>query len=230
MPWKKRSFLNFSPSAFLPVRQTGRNARGGAKIYFILDTEVSGYNRLWDVARQAIEGGVDIIQLRDKKGLAKDILKFSEKILKFLKGRIPFIINDRVDVACALGASGVHIGQDDLPLSFARKMLGKEATIGVSCQTLLQARRAEDEGADYIGFGSVFKTKTKPWRRPMDLIRLVEVNRKIKIPVFAIGGIDLKNAGVLSQLGIRRIAVCRSICESPHIQQAVRTLKKQLRG
>lgn len=191
-----------------------------ARLYLILDTQVCGYDRLFEILKQAVRGGVDIVQLRDKAGCGRDALRFSQRSLRFLKGRIPFIINDRVDVAMAACADGVHLGQEDVPIEFARKVLGKKKIVGASCQTLPQARKAQKAGADYIGFGSVFKTLTKPNRKAMDLRLLSEVIRKIKIPVFAIGGITLGNIGQIRRLGIERVAVTRVICLSHDIKQA----------
>ena len=194
----------------------------------VLDREVAGYGRLFDILKRAVAGGVDIVQLRDKNGLAKDILEFSRRMLKLLKNRIPYLINDRVDLAIASRACGVHLGQDDLSIKFARKIMGKKAIIGASCQTLEHARKAEEEGASYIGFGSVFKTLTKPHRQPMDLKLLAEVSRKIKIPVFAIGGIGIHNILKLRTMGIQRIAVCREICCASNIRRTTMLLKKSL--
>ena len=202
-----------------------REVLNQAKLYLVLDRQVQNYDALFEIAKQAVLGGVDVLQLRDKKGTAGDILKFSKRLLEFLKKKslaIPFITNDRVDLALACASSGVHLGQEDLPVSFARKLMGPQAIIGASCQTFEQAKRAEQEGADYIGFGSVFKTKTKPHRFPMDLKLLEEIIRKIKIPVFAIGGIDQHNVLTLRRKGIERIAVCRAVCEAGDVEEAAR--------
>ena len=210
-----------------------REALNQAHLYLILDTEVQNYNSLLDIVQSAVCNGVGIVQLRDKGGSAKNILKFSEDLLKSINSfslnrLIPFIMNDRVDLALASRAAGVHLGQEDVPLSLARKMLGSHAIIGVSCQTFKQAQIAQHDGADYIGFGSVFKTKTKPERRPMDLKLLKEVVSRIKIPVFAIGGIQDENIPGLVRLGVNRIAVCRAICNAKNIPGAVRNLIETL--
>ncbi len=198
----------------------------GAKIYLILDRDVAGFEALFETARQAVAGGIDIIQLRDKQSSAKAIFDFSKKLVKLLKGRVPFILNDRADLASASGADGVHVGQDDLPVSLARKILGPQAIIGTSCQKWPQLKNAVHEGADYIGFGSVFKTKTKPDREPMDLNLLTVAIRKTPLPIFAIGGIDLKKAQILKTQGINRIAVCRAICEAPSPLEATKRFLK----
>jgi len=200
-----------------------------SNFYLILDREVNSYPQLFNIAVTAVKNGVGIIQLRDKKGSADEILKFSAKIKKATGKRALYIVNDRVDLSLVSCADGVHLGQDDLPIFVARKILGKKAVIGVSCQTLAQAITAQKEGADYIGFGSVFKTKTKPQRSPMDLKLLRRVVRGVQIPVFAIGGIDLNNIAVLSRLGVRRVAVCRAICCARNVAEAASSFKRALK-
>lgn len=199
-----------------------------ARLYLILDRQVNTYEQLIEIAQRTIPAGVDIIQLRDKKGSAKDILKFSKEILKLTKDRVPYIINDRVDLAITSRACGVHLGQDDIPLKLARKVIGSKAMIGVSCQTFAHAQKAMEEGADYIGFGSVFKTLTKPDRHPMDIKLLVKVIKSIQIPVFAIGGIDLKNVAQLNSAGVHRIAVCRAVCQARSIERVVKDFKASI--
>lgn len=200
-----------------------------SNLYLILDREVNGYDELFEIARQAFAGGVRVMQLRDKKGLAKDIVQFSKKILKFFKNRIVYIVNDRVDLALAAGAHGVHLGQDDLSIAAARKMVGQKAVIGASCQSFSHAKKAEVQGADYIGFGSVFKTLTKPGRRPTDLSILSEAVREIGIPVFAIGGINLDNVRKLNARGVQRVAVCRAICNAGDVKRATKSFIDILR-
>ena len=198
------------------------------RLYLILDAQVNSYDRLFDILEDAVRAGVDIVQLRDKHGRSRDIFQFARKCVGLLAGRIPFIVNDRVDIAVASGADGVHLGQDDLPISEARKILGQAAIIGISCQSLAHAQTAERAGADYIGFGSVFKTLTKPDREPMDLGLLARVCKDIHIPVFAIGGIGRSNLSVIRAVGVNRAAVCRAVCQAKDIAQAVKDLKSML--
>ena len=196
-----------------------------ARLYLILDRQVNSYQQLFKIAKRAIPAGVDIIQLRDKNGSAKEILNFSKHILKLTNNHALYIINDRIDLAITSRASGVHLGQEDIPVKLARRMMGPNALIGVSCQTLAHARRAVEEGADYIGLGSVFKTLTKPDRRPMDMKLLSRVIKNISIPVFVIGGIDLKNKIQLDSIGVHRIAVCRAICQARNLERTVKHFK-----
>ena len=199
-----------------------------SKLYLILDAQVNSHSELLDILKKSVQGGVDIVQLRDKCGSARDILDFSRKALKITAGKVPYIINDRVDLAIMADADGVHLGQEDIPIALARRMMKPDAIIGVSCQTLAQAKAAQNDGADYIGFGSVFKTQTKPGRSAMDLKLLASVARKVSIPMFAIGGISRANIETLLPLGVSRVAICRDICESKDVKNAVQETKKIL--
>ncbi|MCB9747698.1 MAG: thiamine phosphate synthase [Candidatus Omnitrophica bacterium] len=185
-----------------------------SRIYLILDTQVKSYDQLFEIVKKAFQSGIRIFQLRDKCGSARDILRFCDKMCSLINDEAIFIINDRIDLALIGRADGVHLGQDDIPLSSARGMVGFEPIIGVSCQNLEHAREAQAQGADYIGFGSVFKTLTKPDRLPMDLDLLQKVAREITIPVFAIGGINKQNIKIVLEQGIKYVAVCRSLLDA----------------
>lgn len=212
----------------MKLKRTRLNA---CKLYLILDTQVCDYERLWVVLQSGVNNGVDIVQLRDKLGTVQRAHAFIVRAERYLKGRIPFIVNDRADLARIAGASGVHVGQDDLPVAAARQVCGRSLLVGKSCQTLAHVRAAYDEGADYVGFGSVFKTPTKPDRMPMDL----DVLRKaalfasgVKLPVFAIGGITKENIACVRACGVTRIAVCREILLAQDPARASRELKTLL--
>ena len=201
-----------------------------SKLYLILDTQVLDGGVLLRVLKDSVRAGIDIVQLRDKRSRPKEILAFCRKILAITKHQIPFIMNDRADLAVIAGADGLHIGQDDLDYQSARKMMGPGKIIGVSCQNFEHALKAQADGADYIGFGSVFETKTKPERRPMDLDLLQKVVQQLKVPVFPIGGISRGNIGQLIPLGVTRAAVCRDILLAKDVRKAVGELKFYLRG
>ena len=200
-----------------------------SKLYLILDTQVLDYSALLRVLKESVRCGIDIVQLRDKFGSAKDILLFCSYAMKITGHRIPFILNDRVDLAILAGADGVHVGQDDITCADARRLMGNKAIIGVSCQTLAHARKAQKDGADYIGFGSVFKTLTKPERNPMDLKILRAVFGAMDIPVFPIGGINRKNLNELTSRGIGRAAVCRDILLAQDAGHVIKEFKQCLR-
>jgi thiamine-phosphate pyrophosphorylase len=158
-------------------------------------------------------------------------LFFARKVQRHLADRIPFIVNDRVDIACLSGASGVHVGQDDLPVAEARKILGRKKIVGTSCQTLGHIRRAVEDGADYIGFGSVFRTLTKPGRSPMDfglLKQAVRAAQRARVPLFAIGGIGQNNLPLVTSCGVKRVAVCRDILLAEDVHSSVGELRRRI--
>ncbi len=206
--------------------RSSKKPLAAAKLYLILDTEVLGPARLLQVLKDSVRAGIDIVQLRDKKSSARDILGFCRHILKITRHQIPFIVNDRADLALLSGADGLHVGQEDLSLPQARKLMGPRKLIGVSCQQSAHALKAQAQGADYIGFGSVFKTQTKPQRRAMDLTLLRRVLQQVQIPVFPIGGISRGNIQSLLPCGVRRAAVCRDILLAKDPGRAVREMKK----
>ena len=199
-----------------------------SKLYLILDAQVLDYRALLGVLKESVRCGVDIVQLRDKCGSIKEISAFCHRVLMLTRHQIPFIVNDRVDVALLTGADGVHLGQEDMACSDARRLLGNKAIIGVSCQTLAHARKAQRDGADYIGLGSVFKTLTKPERNPMDLKMLRAVLGAMDIPVFPIGGIGRDNLSILTNIGVRRVAVCRDILLAKNAANAIEGFKQHL--
>jgi thiamine-phosphate pyrophosphorylase len=184
---------------------------------------------LFEIMKVAVPGGVDIVQLRDKLGTSREALKFCRRALGWLRGQVPFVVNDRVDIACISGADGVHLGQEDIAVDEARKMLGRRKIIGKSCQTIAHVRAAIREEVDYIGFGSVFKTLTKPGRQAMDLSKLRAVADESRVPLFAIGGITKENLGQVIACGVSRVAVCRDILLSDDITFSVGKIKKRLK-
>ncbi len=197
-----------------------------AKLYLILDAQVLDGKALMKALKVAVRRGVDIVQLRNKNGSARDVLAFCREALPVTRNRALFILNDRCDLAQIAKVDGVHVGQEDIPYYQARQLLGPKAIIGVSCQNLAQAKQAQREGADYIGFGSVFKTQTKPERNPMDLKMLRRVLHEIKTPVFPIGGICRGNIGLLKEVQVSRIAVCRDILLADKPGEAIEEFKR----
>ena len=200
-----------------------------ARLYVILDAQVNSYPELFEIALRADRAGADILQLRDKRGTARDILMFSRKLKAKLSKRVLYIMNDRADLVLASDADGVHVGQDDLPVGSARRLLGRGRLVGLSCQTYAHAKQAARLGADYIGLGSVFRTRTKPDREPMDTRVLRQVCAKIPLPVFPIGGLDVPRVRWLRDTcGIRRAAVCRDICLARNVEARVREFRDVL--
>lgn len=201
-----------------------------SQLYLILDRQILGKRSLEDIYSILSNQKIDLVQLRDKESTKEELLKFALKLSRYLtKINKLFIINDSVDVACACGAAGVHLGQNDLGLKLARRILGKDKIIGISCHNLAQAQKAQEDGADYIGIGPVFKTATKPGYKAIGLKVLKELNNKIKIPYFAIGGINIKNIKKITACKAKRIAVCRQILEAKDYNYAIEQLLDKLK-
>lgn len=180
-------------------------------------------------AEKIAKAGADIIQLRDKKISDKKLLEAAVKIASVCrKNKILFIINDRLDIALACQADGVHLGQDDLQIKTARKLVPNNFLIGLSTHSLEQAQKAQKEGADYIGFGPIFATGTKPHLKPIGENSLVSLSRKMKIPYFVIGDINQNNLSGLKTKGVKRIAVHSAVYKSKNPEKEILLFKKQL--
>lgn len=182
-----------------------------------------------DAVASALQGGVDILQLREKTMPAKKILELGKKVKQLCtQFETLFIVNDRVDIALLLQADGVHLGQDDLDVESARKILGENSIIGVSTHAPEQALKAVEDGADYIGVGPVFATPTKKGRIPVGLDYVKWVSENINIPAFAIGGIDLNNCEQVLNSGLKRIAVVRAIINAKSPQKSAEKISSLL--
>lgn len=166
------------------------------------------------------------MQLREKNSPKKTVLTDARRLKSLLKNsRTLFIVNDHVDIAKLIGADGVHLGQDDLPIKEARKILGKDKIIGISCHSLRQARDAQRNGADYIGIGPVFKTPAKPEYKPIGLGLLRTISKKVSIPFFAIGGIKKGNLLRVLSTGTSKVAVCREVCAAKNVPRSIIEIK-----
>ena len=157
---------------------------------------------------EAIKGGVSVVQIREKTADTLDFYNLALDVKEITtKYNVPLIINDRVDVALAIDADGVHVGQSDMPCDVTRKLIGEDKILGVSAATIDEAKKAEKDGADYIGSGAVFPTATKDDAPSITKSELKEIVESINIPVVAIGGITLDNAGELTDTGIKGLSV-----------------------
>jgi thiamine-phosphate pyrophosphorylase len=182
-----------------------------------------------DQVRAALEGGADVIQLREKTLPARPLIQLCRELKALCDGfGALFIVNDRVDVALAADADGVHLGQDDLPAKEARRMLGHRKIIGVSTHSTAQALIAQADGADYVGCGPVFGTPTKPDYAPVGLDLVKEYRRLVRIPFVAIGGIDASNIGAVVHAGARTVAVVRAVCGAPDPRAAAQALRAEI--
>jgi len=178
---------------------------------FITDQKVSGLS-YEDMTHKVLLKGVRWIQFREKERSRHDIYGEAIRLRRLTKNYdAVLIVNDFPDIAICAGADGVHLGQDDLPLKEARKIMGRNRIIGISTHSLEQATVAEEDGADYIGFGPIFPTLTKDAGRPKGIEMLHEVKKKVNIPVVAIGGINLVNVKSVLHTGVDAIAVASAI-------------------
>lgn len=194
-------------------------------LYVIIDRETLKNRPVFNTVRKIKGLGIDIIQFRDKTSNKETILKSARALRKLLiNTKTIFIINDYLDIAKMLDCDGVHLGKSDLPIKIARKILGKDKIIGISCHNLKQAITAQNRGADYISIGPIFKTFTKPEYKPVGLNLIKKVSKKIKIPFFAIGGINENNISKVLSFGAERVAVCRAICKAGNISFVTKKL------
>ncbi len=207
-----------------------KNLLKTSRLYLILDKSTIGNCSLKDIYSIVSNRYVDVVQLRDKKSAKSDVLDLAIRLSKGLsQSKTLFIVNDYVDVAVASGADGLHLGQNDLSLKRARKILGKNKIIGISCHNLSQALQAQNDGADYIGIGPIYATATKPEYKPIGLKVLGKLKDKIKIPYFAIGDVQEGNIKEITASGARRVAVCRAILKARNPKEAARQLCKILK-
>jgi thiamine-phosphate pyrophosphorylase len=176
-------------------------------LYLITDTKIAGLSHV-QIARRAMDAGIRTIQLREKDLSKKIIFKEALRIRELTnRVRATFIINDYIDVALTVNADGIHLGQDDMPLKEARGIMGKGKIIGISTHSLNQAIKAQEGGADYIGFGPMYHTTTKDAGRPKGVRALRTVRKNIHIPIVAIGGITWENVNEVLDAGADAAAV-----------------------
>lgn len=200
-------------------------------LYLVADADfVSGLDLL-GLVKEAVAGGVTVVQLRAKSLPGRAFVELGSEIARALAGTgVPLLVNDRVDVAVACGAAGVHLGQEDMPVRPARSLLGPAGTIGVSVNTPEEARRAELEGADYVGAGPAFATATKATDLPvLGPDGIGRIKRAVRIPVVAIGGIGPGNAAAIAGAGADGIAVVSAILGAPDARQAAEALRQAFR-
>ncbi len=200
-------------------------------LYLVTDRSLMSAKTLEEAVERAVDGGCTIVQLREKELNSREFFNTAVSLKKLLERRgVPLIINDRVDIALAANADGVHLGQNDLPLAQARRLLGRERIIGVTAPTLSLAIEAESGGADYIGVGAIFGTTTKSNAKKNSIENLGEIAHTVKIPVIAIGGINSTNISLLAGSGISGAAVVSGIIAKDNITDASKELLDILRS
>lgn len=201
-----------------------------SRLYIIVDKKACGRRSIIDAANKIKNKGYDIIQLRDKLSGKASVLKSALSLRELLLNtKNIFIINDFLDIAKIVDSDGIHLGQDDLSIETARIILGTDKIIGISCHNLKQALDAQNKGANYISIGPIFKTPTKPKiSKTLGLDIIKEIKKKIRIPFFVIGGINLKNINQVLSKGAKRVAVCSAICQAKNISSAVKRLSEAI--
>ena len=176
-------------------------------------------------AESALRGGTTVIQLREKDCSSREFYELGLRVKKITDAyHAPLIINDRVDIALAVGAAGVHVGQEDLPCKVVREIVGPDMIVGVSAATLDEAVQAEEDGADYLGVGAMYATATKTDTRPVSMEELLKIRAAVKIPIVVIGGINKQTLGNFKGTGVDGLAVVSAIVAQPDPEAAAREL------
>jgi thiamine-phosphate pyrophosphorylase len=212
---------------------TDRSSPVRWRLYVITDEQVGRGRSHLQIAEAAILGGADVLQLRDKESSGGRLFRVALQLRKLTReAKVPLIVNDRLDIALAVDADGVHLGQADLPASVARNIMGSGRILGVSAETVAEAVAAEKDGADYLGVGPVFDARgTKPDAgEPRGLELIESVRRHCRLPIVAIGGIDPDNARKVLEAGADAVAVISAIAAADDIEEAARRMKGILEG
>lgn len=202
---------------------------GKSRLYVIIDKKFCGHKSARGLTRSIIDRGAQIIQLRDQYSPRQDILRQALALRSLLSSTsVIFIINDYLDIAKIIDSDGIHLGQEDSSVAVARRLLGADKIIGVSCRNLRQAQQAQAEGADYVAIGPVFATPLKPEYKTVNPRVVSDIARGIRVPFFAIGGISAENIPRVLSLGANRIAVCRAVSAAARPKATCRRLRSLL--
>lgn len=194
------------------------SALSECRLYGIIDL---GYVEARDTARiaaQMIEGGIDLIQLRGKNKSIEELVKLSKELHELTaESATPLIVNDYAEVASSTPVEGVHVGQDDDPIGIVRQKIARDILVGKSTHSLEQALDAQSEGADYIGFGPIFATPTKPDYAPIGLEDISRVHAEVNLPIFCIGGINIDNLQSVIDAGAKRVVMVSALLKAHNI-------------
>lgn len=184
-----------------------------------------------NIIEESLKGGVSVVQLREKKAETLDFYNLALKVKEITqKYNVPLIINDRIDIALAIDADGVHVGQSDMPAKTARSMIGEDKILGVSAANIKEAKKAQRDSADYIGVGAVYPTNTKDDATSVPKKELKEIVKSVDIPVVAIGGITQENAHELNDCRIDGLSVVSAIMEAKNPKIASKNLLKDFKA
>ena len=200
-------------------------------LYLVTDRMLMRTKTLGEAVEQAVIGGCTMVQLREKEISSLDFYVLALEMKKITdRYSIPLIINDRIDIAMAVGATGVHIGQKDIPADIARKLIGKNMLLGVSTASVAEAVNAAKAGADYLGVGAMFPTGTKPDAGFVSMEELGRIRKAVDIPIVVIGGISKENAMLFQPMGIDGLAVVSAVIAQPNIKKSAADLKSLFFG
>ena len=200
-------------------------------LYLVTDRMRMSTKTLGEAVEQAVIGGCTMVQLREKEILSLDFYVLASEMKKITdRYGIPLIINDRMDIAMAVGAAGIHIGQKDIPADIARKVIGKDMLLGVSAVSVAEAVNAAKAGADYLGVGAMFPTGTKPDAGFVSMEELGRIRKAVDIPIVVIGGISKENAMLFQPMGIDGLAVVSAVIAQPDIKKSAADLKSLFFG
>lgn len=195
-------------------------------LYFITDSSNYTEQEFLNRVEKALQGGVTLMQLREKDKTTREYIELAQKVHSITKKyNVPLIIDDRVDVALAVNAEGVHVGQSDMPVSLARKLMGENKIVGATTKTVEQAKEAYEQGADYLGVGAIYPTTTKVKTVLTSTDTLRDICNAVSIPVNAIGGLNKDNIDILEGISISGICVVSAIMKADDPKKATKELK-----
>ena len=201
-----------------------------SSLYFITDSTNYAEEEFLFRVEQALKGGATLLQLREKEKSTREYIELAEKVHETTKRyNVPLIIDDRVDVALAIDAEGVHVGALDMPIAIARKLMGNDKIVGATAKTVPWAKEAYEQGADYLGVGAIYPTTTKVVTVLTSTETLDAITKAVPIPVNAIGGLNKDNIDILKGIGISGICVVSAIMKADNPEKAARELKARAR-
>ncbi|WMJ23252.1 thiamine phosphate synthase [Paludicola sp. MB14-C6] len=200
-------------------------------LYLVTDSTYQTEDHFLHIIEEACMGGITLLQLREKEKSGKEYLDIAQKV-KIIsdKYNIPLIIDDRIDIAMAIDATGVHVGASDIPVKYARKLLGANKIVGVTAKTVLAAQQAYEDGADYLGVGAIFPTTTKVKTQITEVATLNAICKSVPIPIVAIGGLNSENVTILNNSPMDGVAVVSAIMKSDNPKQSAIQLKDMITG
>lgn len=198
------------------------------KLYLVTNSDKYNEEEFLKRIEDALKGGVDILQLREKEKTDLEILNLGKKVKKICdQYNIPLLIDDKPHIAWALGC-GVHVGADDMPISLCRKLLGEKALIGATAKSVEAAKKAQEDGADYLGVGAIFETKTHVKTKRTSVETLKKIKETVDIDVYAIGGLNIENVDVLKNSKADGICVVRAIMDTKDVYKTSLELKEKI--